>query len=1175
MSDDFDWLRDNADDDSDSQDDNLDFAWTQENDDDGSTDGSDDLTLDWMLDESEIDSPDASSRLGVTGQLSWQHEEESETGGYEAEQYDWQDQASGDTPSSQSGLTGQLDWVEPDDTEDEEDESPASQPIQVQPHQPVDATFDESQLPDWMQGLAEDEPDDPEPEIKNPDELPDWLQDAIDSTSPAFVDDAEIEEEDELPEWLRDSLSEDVQPAQTGVFDESMPYEDADDELPDWMRDSLSDEEDEPALFAETPAFDSEEPLETTFAEEVEEDEPALFAETPESDSVESLDELFADNVEESDLLADLLNEGDDEDLSFFEEVKSSPDSSSFFDEEDFGAEFEERDEFDLLADMAAQEDSLDALLGDDGDDSFDLLGELTETDEEFVQMPDLMDDIDPTTRQPEELQTPLDSVSGSVTDEDLALLFGDVEEEATSREVTDDDLDLLFGGDDEVEEPEIAASREVTDDDLDLLFGGDDSQDDEDVDWFAPPQPATGDIEEPDWLDDVEGEVVEPVAEQPQSYADVDDFLASLDAADLVATGGDIGGDDVDFDALFDDDTLGDLGEQTSDGEAEQTLAEDAPDWLTDLSKEAAIAGSAASIVRQRKDVPLDELPEELRMLHERGLELPAPQEQGYSQGLDSVVPGLKGALPAVVFEPTAASLTSTTALSPEERQRVEILNSVVGGTLAEDAGQTAARQRMPVDRIVIALLLVLAMMIPFIIDSGVGDLPSNQFAAGSREQAFYNRVDSLRAGQMVLVAAEYGPTGAAELDPATRALLRHIFSRGAHPVIIGGNPVGLLHVSVLVDELVEDNNFERNRDYTLGRYLVADVIGLRTFGENVGRLVETDLNGEATGLEIDTLDDFELIVIVTESGDRLRGWAEQVAPQTGIPILAISGYGAMPLTQPYIESLSGSEIAGMLVGFEDAMTYSRMLNRAMGLDATDSPPPTAVPPTAIPATVIPVEVTPEVTPDTQGGPVELTNTPMPTDTPTHTPTVLPTDTPTHTPTHTPSPTPTATPTNTPTPEPIQVGTVNADTNVNIRNGPSTAEAAIGVARPGDRVVILGTNEEGNWYNIEINGEEGWIAAFLLDVERVPWQDFPSLTATPVALNPAKSANNRPALAKPLPQIEGEMIVIEDDKVDTYDNRWYSMTLGIIVAVIVIGLGNILHVIRNLSQRRRTHREE
>src|SRR5690606_13427953 len=106
--------------------------------------------------------------------------------------------------------------------------------------------------------------------------------------------------------------------------------------------------------------------------------------------------------------------------------------------------------------------------------------------------------------------------------------------------------------------------------------------------------------------------------------------------------------------------------------------------------------------------------------------------------------------------------------------------------------------------ERAVIGLLLLAVMALPFVTDLfNIGERPPAQFALGSVELGFFNAVDSIQAGTLVLVAAEYGTSGAAELADSTDALLRHILARGGVPVLVSGDALGLLRAENLLDEI------------------------------------------------------------------------------------------------------------------------------------------------------------------------------------------------------------------------------------------------------------------------------------------------------------------------------------------------------------------------------------
>lgn len=89
------------------------------------------------------------------------------------------------------------------------------------------------------------------------------------------------------------------------------------------------------------------------------------------------------------------------------------------------------------------------------------------------------------------------------------------------------------------------------------------------------------------------------------------------------------------------------------------------------------------------------------------------------------------------------------------------------------------------------------------------------------------------------------------------------------------------------------------------------------------------------------------------------------------------------------------------------------------------------------------------------------------------------------------------------------KVGAVHSTQNVNVRSGSSLNASIIDVLRPGSKVTILGENDTGDWFNIITpDGDEGWIASFLIRVEAssepkptetLQPTDIPALTCKPI----------------------------------------------------------------------------
>ncbi len=740
-------------------------------------------------------------------------------------------------------------------------------------------------------------------------------------------------------------------------------------------------------------------------------------------------------------------------------------------------------------------------------------------------------------------------------------------------------------------------------------------------------------------------------------SYEDVDNTLPDTDL-DALSTG------DFDIDSLLNDEELGRVAELRGQAEKRAKLNElgpDAPDWLADLGVTVGSDElSAAAIVRKQAQMerPLEELPDRLKKLHDAGLELPNPLDSEAPEAIKALLPGVNEVIASTGVRAGKPALMEDVFLSDAQREKVDLLKTLVATTdeksgrptsaidltldtpeledlaapqAAAAGGRARRRGRVKIDRLLIGVLLAAAVILPFVVRGlRVGQLPPPRFNAGSPQEAAFNRIEGLQAGTLVLVAAEYGPTGAAELDTTLSTLLQHLMERGAKPVLVSSNPVGLLHArntllygatyglevsgssggaGVVVSPGRAVDGFGReiriNEDYYVGRYLPAEMIGLRTFSDDPGGWLATDIDGNPTNLTIESLGDFGAIVVVAERGEDVRRWAEQVAPLAGQPLIIAVSAAAGPLAEPYAR-ISGSGVGGLLVGYRDAYTYRSMLEGAVPLvpvlGATETPRPTA---TALPTeTLIPTATeTPTVT-----------YTPSVTPTATQTPTITPTPTQTLTPTITSTPTetftPTATATNiqatslpptwTPTPDTggisgggagiVVEGVVNVAEAVNVREGAGTDFPAIASLQPGVTVRIIGRNQDGTWLEIRLpDDREGWVSARLIRI-------IEPATPTVSAYDPARSvvglvsdSQYLPAAVEirlqqsdgsPTPTLEvvqptpGAPIplppVSSSPPLPYRDQRWYGMTLGLIAVIGIITVGAIVNILRSLIRRGR-----
>ncbi len=117
-------------------------------------------------------------------------------------------------------------------------------------------------------------------------------------------------------------------------------------------------------------------------------------------------------------------------------------------------------------------------------------------------------------------------------------------------------------------------------------------------------------------------------------------------------------------------------------------------------------------------------------------------------------------------------------------------------------------------------------------------------------------------------------------------------------------------------------------------------------------------------------------------------------------------------------------------------------------------------------------------------------------------------------------------------TPEPATASVV-VNSNMNVREGPSTAYNILGLANQGTRYAVTGRNNDASWYQIDFNGRSGWVFANLVTAEAVETVAVasnipapPAPTATPVPVPPTATPVPAPT-AVPAPRYEFNVAVV------------------------------------------------
>ena len=345
-----------------------------------------------------------------------------------------------------------------------------------------------------------------------------------------------------------------------------------------------------------------------------------------------------------------------------------------------------------------------------------------------------------------------------------------------------------------------------------------------------------------------------------------------------------------------------------------------------------------ASELLGGQSNRPVEELDDRLRALRERS-------GSGASAAPNQSLFDVDEVLVSPAFQGKPGGVISATALSKAQQQQVEMLKDIVGGPVQSQADDD---RRLPrptrlfslsaLPRLLVTALLVLTASLPFVSsDFAEGELPPADFAEDRQGATdFYNLLDNITQDDYVLVAFEYGPAAAGELDLLAELLLRHIFAQRATPLIVSSNPIAVVHAQNIIRTINRslpdgEARLAPGDDYQLLRYLPGGALGLRELSENFADVARVSSRGVLTGLEFTSLADMALVLLITESADDLRNWAEQVLPEVGsMDLLVATGYAAQPLAQAYANSVP--DIVGPVYGLRDAFTAkscARILSR------------------------------------------------------------------------------------------------------------------------------------------------------------------------------------------------------------------------------------------------------
>jgi hypothetical protein len=228
-------------------------------------------------------------------------------------------------------------------------------------------------------------------------------------------------------------------------------------------------------------------------------------------------------------------------------------------------------------------------------------------------------------------------------------------------------------------------------------------------------------------------------------------------------------------------------------------------------------------------------------------------------------------------------------------------------------------------IDRRWVYLAVGIAVIIPFII-------PAHFPVSVTPEvRSFFNAVDSIPEGSVVMVVFDYYPSTVAECEPMTVAACRHLFKKNCRIITLSNIPLGGPSMAEEVTRrIAKEYNKQYGVDFVNLGYKYGYVSVLKGMGVSIEEIFPTDNTG--TPLSelplMDSVYNYKDIAFVFEVADNATAdyWVSIVNAGYGVPM----GVGATAVMAPKFYAFVGAgQIVGLLGGMKGAAEYEILLGQ------------------------------------------------------------------------------------------------------------------------------------------------------------------------------------------------------------------------------------------------------
>lgn len=231
--------------------------------------------------------------------------------------------------------------------------------------------------------------------------------------------------------------------------------------------------------------------------------------------------------------------------------------------------------------------------------------------------------------------------------------------------------------------------------------------------------------------------------------------------------------------------------------------------------------------------------------------------------------------------------------------------------------------------DRRWIFLAMGLSIAVPILLKLRFPEVP------GPMARATFDAIESIPAGSRVLLAFDYDPASAGELQPMANAMVHHCAARGHRIVFMALWPLG----KQMADATIKDVLLEFHPQYAYGTDYVQ--LGYKAGNEAVVKLMATDIpqqySTDAAGAALASLPlvadvksttDFKLVASISAGYPGAKEWVQYANSANPEAFKLVSGSTGVQVSQllPYYPA----QMEGLLVAVKGAAEYEMLVTAA-----------------------------------------------------------------------------------------------------------------------------------------------------------------------------------------------------------------------------------------------------